>query len=390
MFKDLGFANVRTQEFDTPYWVRGLERAEVTSPFPQALTVTALGGSVSTGEQGVAGEIVILPALKALKAQADGALAGKIVFIDEVMARTQDGSGYGVAVQKRTEAAYEARRAGAVAALIRSVGTSSHRFAHTGQMHSARRTPYPDSVPAAALSAPDADQLARMAKRGQPIRVKLVLTPEMRPPAVSGNVIAEIPGREAPQEIVLVGAHLDSWDLGTGAVDDGAGVAIVTAAARLLASTQKQAPRRTIRVVLFGAEENGLIGAKHYADSHKDELDRHIFAAESDFGADLIWRFASGNVAEGKLPLVKAIQEILAPLGVVPGNNSARGGPDLYFLHGAGVPVADLRQNGRDYFDLHHTPNDTLDKIDPEKLKQNVAVYAAFLSLVANMEEDFK
>lgn len=382
----LGFSNVRVENFDVPLWTRGVERAEIISPYPQPLTVTALGGSTSTGGSGVRGEVAAFPDLASLEVLPDGALAGKIVFVDEVMTRTQDGSGYGVAVQKRRETAYEADRLGAKAALIRSVGTSSHRFAHTGQMRRATEEGGP-GVPTAALSAPDADQLARALARGKPVQVKLVLTPQTLPPTKSGNVIAEIPGREAADEIVLMGAHLDSWDLGTGAVDDGAGVGIVVAAAKLLKDSLQ--PRRTVRIVLFGSEEVGLVGASAYAEQHADELDRHIVAAESDFGAGRIWQFQT-RVAEEKLPLARIIGETLRPLGIGPGNNQAYGGPDIGFLRAAGVPVVSLRQSGWDYFDLHHTPNDTFDKIDPGQLAQNVAAYATFIYLVAEMPGHFR
>ena len=283
-------------------------------------------------------------------------------------------------------AAYEGERLGAKAALIRSVGTSSHRFAHTGQMRRVTEDGSP-GVPTAALSAPDADQLARILGRGETVKLKLVLTPQTLPPSESGNVIAEIPGRETPEEIVLVGAHLDSWDQGTGAVDDGAGVGIVVAAARLVKETAQ--PRRTIRVVLFGAEEVGLVGAKAYAEQHAANLKQHIVAAESDFGAGKIWRFET-RVAEEKLALARAIGEALRPLGIGPGHNMAYGGPDLKYVREAGVPVVTLKQNGWDYFDLHHTPNDTLDKIDPEELAQNVAAYAAFMYLAAEMPGHFR
>ena len=186
---------------------------------------------------------------------------------------------------------------------------------------------------------------------------------------------------------MLVGAHLDSWDLGTGAVDDGAGIGIVIAAAKLLKDALQ--PRRTVRIVLFGAEEVGLVGARAYAEQHADELDRHIVAAESDFGAGRIWQFQT-RVAEEKLPLARTIGELLRPLGIGPGNNQASGGPDIGFLRAAGVPVVNLRQNGWDYFDLHHTPDDTFDKIDPEQLAQNVAAYATFIYLVAEMPGHFR
>ncbi|MFT4520868.1 MAG: carboxypeptidase Q [Halioglobus sp.] len=384
---DLGFENVREEPFEVPLWERGVERAEIIAPFPQSLTIAALGGSASTGVAGVEAEVVAFESLAELAKSNADIVGGKIVFVNEVMARSRDGSGYFKAVLKRKKAAFAARDHGAKAVLIRSVGTSSHRFAHTGQM---RRIDYVSSngVPAAALSAPDADQLQRALAYGEPVTIKLVLTPEVRPPAPSGNVVAEIVGREAPQEIVLVGAHLDSWDLGTGAIDDGAGVGIVVAAAKLLMEHLPQKPRRTIRVVLFGSEEVGVVGAEAYAKQHAGEIDQHIIATESDFGSGDIWQFET-RFAEDKLPLGEAIAAVLEPLGIAPGENKAFGGPDIKYLREAGVPVVTLRQDGTDYFDLHHTANDTLDKIAPNALDQNIAAYAAFLYLAAETEAYF-
>ena len=386
--KGLGFHNVRVEPFMVPLWLRGIERAEIVAPFPQPLTITALGGSASTGPDGVEAEVVSFESLAALEDAPEGSLQGKIVFVDETMSRSRDGSGYRVAVAKRRKTAFTAQRLGASAALIRSVGTSSHRFAHAGQM---RRIDYKGEagVPMAALTAPDADQLARTLSRGVPVIVKLVITPQLLPPSESGNVIAEIPGTAVPDEIVLVGAHLDSWDLGTGAIDDGAGVGIVIGAAKLLLDVLPQAPRRTIRIVLFGSEEVGLVGAQAYAEQHAGELHNHVIATESDFGAGEIWRFDTG-VADEKVPLAVAIGELLQPLGIEAGTNTATGGPDMKYLREAGVPVVGLKQNGWDYFDLHHTPDDTLDKIAPAALKQNIAAYAAFLYLAAEIEADFR
>ena len=384
----LGLKNVRVEAFEVPLWLRGQERAEILTPFPQALTITTLGGSASTGAQGVQAELVVFDTLTALEESAPGSVQGKIVFIDEFMARSRDGSGYGAAVRKRRETAYVAQRLGAVAALIRSVGTSSHRFAHTGQM--ARVGAATDlGVPTAALTASDADQLRRALAYAKPVIVKLVITPQLLPPAASGNVVGEIVGRERPQEIVLVGAHLDSWDLGTGAVDDGAGVGVVLGAAKLLIDTLPQAPRRTVRVVLFGSEEVGVVGARAYARQHAAELPDHVIAMESDFGAGDIWRFDT-RLAADKLPSVAPIATVLEPLGIAPGNNTARGGPDLKFLREAGVPIASLQQDGQDYFDLHHTADDTLDKIAPHALDQNVAAYAAIMYLVSETAADFR
>ncbi len=388
--KRSGFSNVRVEEFDLPLWTRGLERAEIVSPFPQPLTITTLGGSASTGPEGVEGEVVSVTSLAELRAANSDKVGGRIVFVDEPMTRTQDGHGYFFASAKRREAAYVAQRLGAKAVLIRSVGTSSHRFAHTGQMRRVNdKGDGLPGVPAAALSAPDADQLQRVLSRGEAVKLRLILTPQTEPAGTSGNVIAEIPGREIPEEIVLVGAHLDSWDLGTGAVDDGAGVGIIIAAAKLLREALPEGPRRTVRIVLFGAEEVGLVGAKAYAEQHADELQQHVVATESDFGAGQIWRFDTG-VPDQHRELGLAMAGVLRPLGIGPGKDTASGGPDMRFIRLAGVPVVGLIQNGWDFFDLHHTPNDTLDKINPEDLTQNVAAYAAFLYLAAELEQDFR
>lgn len=384
----LGLKNVRIEPFQVPVWLRGVELAEIVSPFPQALTITALGGSSSTGEQGVEAEVIMFSSLAALQQAPRIKVEGKIVFINEVMARSRDGSGYGVAVQKRRAAAYVSQQLGAVAALIRSVGTSHHRFAHAGQMRQANAGG-DSGVPTAALAAPDADQLTRALGYGKPVTVKLVIVPQRLPPAPSGNVIGEIVGRELPQEIVLVGAHLDSWDLGTGAVDDGAGIGIILGAAKLIIEQLPQGPRRTIRVVLFGAEEVGTVGAKAYVRKHAAHLSDHMVATESDFGAGDIWRFDS-RVDADKLSQMTDIVRILEPLGIAPGNNTARGGPDLKYLREAGVPIVSLLQDGQDYFDLHHTADDTFDKITPGALDQNVAAYAAFLYLAAETTIDFR
>ena len=384
----LGLKNIRVELFEVPLWLRGEESAKIVSPFPQPLTITALGGSASTGPQGVEAEVAVFESLAALEQSSQGAVHGKIVFIDEVMVRSRDGSGYGAAVLKRRQTAYTAQRLGAVAALIRSVGTSSHRFAHAGQMKRVGSA-VEAGVPAAALTAADADQLVRSLAYAKPVVVKLVITPRLLPPAASGNVVGEIVGREKPHEIVLVGAHLDSWDLGTGAVDDGAGVGIVLGAAKLLIDTLPQFPRRTVRVVLFGSEEVGVVGARAYAQQHEATLANHVLAAESDFGSGDIWRFDS-RVVEEKLPLMAAIAAVLKPLDIAPGNNTARGGPDLRFLREAGVPIASLLQDGQDYFDFHHTADDTLDKITPSALNQNVAAYAALIYLAAETTADFR
>lgn len=382
--KSLGFKNVRVETFELPYWERVHERAEIVFPFPQPLAITALGGSAPTPQGGVAGEVVRFETLDALRAAPMTGLEGKIVFVDEKMTRTQDGSGYGVAVAKRSGAANEAGKRGAVAALIRSVGTDSHRNPHTGMMR------YQEGVakaPTAALSNPDADQLARViATSKEPVTLRLEISVRTEAAATSGNVIGEIPGQT--DEIIVIGGHLDSWDLGTGAVDDGAGVAVTMAAAKLIDGLAGK-PKRTIRVVLWGSEEVGLVGARAYARAHRDELSRHVLAAESDFGAGPVWRLDSG-VGESALAKVGQIALALKPLGVGPGRNDSMGGPDVSPLAELGVPVFELLQDGWDYFDLHHTPDDTLDKIDPRELKQNVAAWAAAIYLASDLPGDFR
>lgn len=382
--KSLDFKNVRIETFEMPYWERVSESAEIVAPYPQPLTAAALGGSIATPEDGVQGEVVRFRTLPDLQAAPMTGLEGKIVFVDEPMARTQDGSGYGVAVRKRSAAAAEAGKRGAVAALIRSVGTDSHRNPHTGG--ATRGAITATAVPAAALANPDADQLARAIEHADgPVVVRLDLQVRTEESVTSGNVIGEIPGRT--DEIIVIGGHLDSWDLGTGAIDDGAGIAITTAAAKLVDELRGK-PRRTIRLVMWGAEETGLHGAKAYAEQHADELDRHVLASESDFGAGRIYQFDT-RFGEEALPKGATIARALRPLAIGPGNNKAFGGPDVLPLRVSGVPVAGLRQSGWDYFDLHHTPDDTLDKVDAHALRQNVAAWAAFLYLASELEGDF-
>lgn len=379
-----GFKNVRIETFSLPSWSRISEEASIISPFPQKLQIAALGLSVGTPSEGLEGEVVRFETLADLRSAPMSGLEGKIVFVDEPMTRTQDGSGYGAAVGKRSGAANEGAKRGAVAALIRSVGTDSHRTPHTGGL---RYEEGVEKIPAAALSNPDADQLARvLARSDSPVRVALNIQVEMNQDAVSGNVIGEIPGKS--DEVIVIGGHLDSWDLGTGAIDDGAGVAITMAAAKMIGDLRGK-PARTIRVVLWGAEETGLWGARAYAEKYKDDLDKHVLASESDFGAGRVWQLQT-RFGETAMPKAAALHRILRPLGIGPGNNEAGGGPDVSPLRAAGVPVISLRQSGWDYFDLHHTSDDTLDKVDPEDLRQNVAAWAAAIYLASEMPGGFR
>jgi hypothetical protein len=383
-FRELGYDRVWLQPVTFPVWQRGHERAEVVSPFPQPLHLTALGGSVGTGGAPLEAEVTEFSDIDALIAAPPGSLDGRIAFISNRMRRARDGSGYTPAVRARSQGANEASRRGALAVLIRSIGTDSDRFPHTGNMRYAEGV---RPIPAAALSNPDADLLAAMLRRGQPVRVRLDIAAGTAGSYTSYNVIGEIRGRSLPDEFVVIGGHLDSWDLGTGAIDDGAGVAITMAAGALIAA-QERAPRRSIRVIAYANEEQGLHGAKAYAAAAREQVDRHQIGAESDFGAGRIYALRS-NLAPPLRPVLERIGEVLAPLGIVVEHSSGGAGPDLGPMVELGMPWAQLAQDGSDYFDLHHTANDTLDKIDPAALDQQVAAYAAFAWLAADAHVDF-
>lgn len=382
----IGFANVREEQFDMPVWVRGAEEAWLTGPYrPQKLAVTALGNSASTGAKGIDGEIAYFESFDALMAAPDTQVKGKIVFVDNQMEPAQDGSGYGYYGRGRFSGPNVAARKGAIAIVIRSIGTDDHRNPHTGvTTFEAGVRP----IPAGAISNPDADQLVRQGQRAQsfaedePLRMKLILTPQNLGNKHSGNVIAEVPGSDPAASPVIIACHLDSWDLGTGAIDDAAGCGIITAAAKHVMSAGQ--PRRTIRILWAGAEEVGVFGGKAYFDAHGKE--KHAVALESDFGADRVWRidFKLPDSAKG---LSDRIAAAVMPFGVVRGKQPANGGADIGALVQAGVPAIDLAQDGTRYFDVHHTPDDTLDKIDPAQLRQNVTVWAATLAILANSSD---
>lgn len=376
--KQLGFDRVYKEAVEVPVWERGNAHANIVSPFNQPLVISALGGSIATPSEGLQAEIIRFESLDALNAANAKDVKGKIVFIDHKTERHISGKGYGKSVGGRSKGAVAAAEKGAIAIVIRSIGTDHDRMAHTGVMRYQDGVP---KIPAAALSAPDADLIVAMLKRSQSVVLSLNMSSENKGTATSYNVIGEVTGSSKADEIVLIGAHLDSWDEGTGAIDDGAGVAIVTAAAKHILDLPTK-PARTIRVVLYAAEEIGLIGGKAYAKAHEAELSKHYIAAESDFGAGRIYQI-DVKVAPASLNGVKSTFAVMANNQVEFGNNDASGGPDVSMLPSMGVPVASLRQDGTDYFDYHHTPNDTLDKIDPKALAQNVAAYAQFAYLMA-------
>jgi hypothetical protein len=382
--KAAGFENVHSEPFTISAWIRGAESADIIGPVPQHLAVTALGGSVATDAGGIEAEISLFRTYDDLLAAAPGSLNGKIAVVTQRMVRAQDGSGYGAANPIRRYGPSEAARRGAVGYLLRSLGTDSHRLPHTGALNYADGAP---RIPAAALSIPDAEQLERLAALG-PVRIRLVLRPSVQENAPSWNVVGEIKGSERPDQIVLIGGHLDSWDLGTGATDDGAGMAIVFGAARLIAGLP-QRPSRTIRLVLFGAEEMNFSAAA-YAKAHEGEAGQIVVAGEADFGARNVYSVQLPGGAAGS-DFGHTLQRVIAPLGAnVDRRPALFGGDDIGELQKAGVPVASLRQDGLDYFDTHHTADDTLDKIDPKQLGQAVAVWSAFVYLAAASDVDFR
>jgi hypothetical protein len=377
--KAKGFANVADEPFMMDTWVPGdIARARVTAPFAQDLVVLPLGDSAATPAGGVEAEVVFFRTVDELRAAPEGSLKGKIAYISHQMRPAQDGSHYGFAGPARWVGAGIAASKGAVATVIKSVGTDHHRNPHTGG------TTFPDGVtpiPAGALSLPDAENLERMFERagGRPITLKLEMNPRQLGQTQSGNVVGEIVGRNRSLPPVLLACHIDSWWNSPGAFDDGAGCAIIAAAA--LNAGKAGQPLRTIRVLMAGAEETGLWGSAAYSKAHISEP--IAVGLESDFGADRIWRFDS-NFRESNPALHKKIASAVARFGVSAGSDVAGGGADLNIVRDQKGALVDLQQDGTRYFDLHHTPDDTLDKIDIAQLRQNVAVWTQVVGILAN------
>lgn len=380
-FKALGYDKVWTQPVTFPKWIRRSEHGEVLGAHAQPLALTALGGSPGGT---VEGEIARFDSLEALQQTPAGSLAGKIAFVDYKMERARDGKGYGPGGSVRSQGPSAAVRAGAIGYVMRSAGTDSHRNPHTGMTRFEEGL---KPIPAAALAAPDADQLARLAALG-PVRVRVALNCGFDGEYTSHNVIGEITGKRA-DEVIVIGGHLDSWDLGTGAIDDGAGIGITMAAGHLIGK-RKNKPLRTIRVIAFANEEQGLHGGKAYAEAQRDAVAKHQIVAESDFGAGRIYAFNTSSSKQG--PAQRASEQIaqaLAPLGIEYTPDPGGPGPDVGAIAQRGAAWGSLRQDGTDYFDLHHTPDDTLDKIDPKALAQNAAAYTVFAFLAAEADGSF-
>lgn len=385
-FKALGFDKVWTEPVSWPKWVRRHESGAIVSPYPQPLVLTALGYTAATPAGGLTAQVIRFADLDALKNADPATVKGRIVYVGQRMERHKDGRDYGIGSAIRSGGPTLAAEKGAAAYLLRSAGTDANqRIAHTGM------TGFKDpamAIPAAALSNPDADQLERILASGKEVTVHLDLDVGNEGEYTGANVIAELTGSERPDEVVVMGGHLDSWDLGTGAIDDAAGVGIATGAAHLIAQLP-QRPKRSIRVVAFANEESGLWGGRAYAEQHKDEIARHILGSESDLGAGRVWQMSASVKPEARAAIAQ-IAAVLAPLGVAyDADKPGWGGPDFSPMRAQGMAALSLNQDATYYFDWHHTANDTLDKVDPDDLAQNVAVYAVFSWMAAEAEGDF-
>ena len=378
--------DVRVDKVMVPRWVRGAEAARITAPIQRDLVVLGLGGSVGTPKGGVTGKVVVVRSWAELEAR-KAEVAGAIVLYDVPMpAWTEaDGPRYGDIAPYRWAGASEAAARGARAVLMRSVTARSLRTPHTGGMG------YRDGVakiPAAAVTTEDADLLARLAGAGD-VTVTLEMGAKTLPDVPSANVIGELRGRERPDEIVVIGAHLDSWDVGQGAHDDGAGCVHVMQALTTLRRLGL-VPRRTIRVVLFTNEENGLRGGTAYAADHAAEVASHVAAIESDSGgfAPVGFEVAVGGERAGAvLDAVTDIASLLVPLGATAIEASGHAGADIDPLVKRGVAGLGLRVDSRTYFDIHHTAADTLDKVDPAALADGVAAMAIMAYVLADMPD---
>lgn len=381
---DLGFTNIKVEAFAKPSWTRGAESASIVGPYPFKLSILGLGGTVPTPAKGIEAEIVVFRSYAELLAAPEGSLTGKIAVVTQAMTRTQDGAGYGAAGVARRSGASEAAKRGAVAYLVRSISTSDSRLPHTGGFRYAEGVA---KIPAAALGVPDAELLERLAARG-PVKVKLNLASTSNPDNVAWNISGDIVGSETPEQVIVIGGHLDSWDVGTGAIDDASGIAITTAAAKLIGDLPRH-PKRTIRVVMWGSEESGG-SSEAYALARKDELASLMAASESDLGGDRIYALMLPKGVANH-PIHAQLQTLLAPLNIIVSKDPAAfGGSDTEDLQKAGVPVFSLRQDASRYFDFHHSEDDTIDKIDPAQFDQNVAAWATVVYMLADSDIDFR
>lgn len=374
MRKD-GLENVRTEPVMVPKWVRGRESAEIVDPPRHELAILGLGGSVATPPGGVEGEVLVVSSFDELRGRA-GEAKGRIVLFNAPFTT------YGDSVTYRTGGARAAAQAGAVAALVRAIGPIGLRTPHTGSLQYGQGVP---PIPAASVSVEDADRIARLTARGRAVRVRLTLEARFEAEIESANVVGEIRGRERPDEIVLLGGHIDSWDVGTGASDDGAGCVVTWEAARLMARLGIR-PRRTVRIVLWTNEENGLRGATAYAQRHAADAANHVFALESDSG---VFEPASLGFTGSPMArtIVREIGALLSPIGfsnIVAGGGGADIGP---IAQAGNAPTMAYLGNPGRYFAIHHTPADTIERISPDEVSKAAAAIAVMAYVIAEMPE---
>jgi len=380
---------VQLEAVQVPHWIRGTDTAELIE-YPgqvpattQKIVVTALGGNTPTTADGLTAEVVVVKSFDALRALGRPQVKGKIVLFDvpfdkQKAANGMAGEAYGEAVAYRLSGAKEAEALGAVASLVRSVGGADYRLPHTGFST-------PTAIPAGAVTSEDAALIARLSSQGK-VRMHLTLTSQTGPDVLSHNVMADLKGSEHPEQIVIVSGHLDSWDLGTGAIDDAAGVAIAMETAQLLQQLHLH-PKRTVRVIAWMDEENGGRGLDAYAKDYAAEFANHVAAIESDLGAAHPFGFQA-KINPSALPLLKPVQDVLQSFGANLIELISRSpGSDIAPLAKAGVPAFGLLQDGRTYFNYHHSAADTLDKIVPEELRENAAAMAVLAYALANLPE---
>lgn len=383
---------VKLEKLMVPHWVRGEERAALVG-YPgqapnseQKIVLTALGGSIATPPEGLTAEVVVVNSFEELAALGRERVTGKIVLFNVRFDKQMAAQGFGVqayaqAIEYRSKGPSAASRLGAVASLVRSIGGAQYRLPHTGQTRYAEDAP---RIPAAAVTSEDAELMAYLVGQGR-VRMRLLLTPKQLPDAVSYNVIADLKGSVHPEQVVIVSGHLDSWDLGTGAIDDAAGVAIAMQTAQLIRQL-KLRPARTIRVIAWMNEENGTVGGKTYAKDYAGEMANHFAAIESDLGAGHPIGFSAKAKPEA-LPLLAPVSTVLQSIGAGQVQTVTGAGTDIEPLADAGVPTFAPWQDSRTYFNYHHTAADTLDKVVPRELAENAAVMAVLAYALANLPE---
>ena len=380
---------VRLQQITVPHWVRGAEAATLVE-YPamvqgttQKIVLTALGSSTSTPAEGLTADLVTVDTFDELQALGRDKVAGKIVLFNEIFDKQKAAAGlafaaYGEAVRYRAAGPKSAADLGAVAALVRSVGSADYRLPHTGFS-------FPAAIPAAAVAAEDADLIAHLSSQGK-VRMHLTLTPQRLPDETSYNVIADLKGSEHPEQIVVVSGHLDSWDLGTGAIDDGAGVVMAMETAEVLQRLHLR-PARTLRVIAWMDEETGGSGAKAYTTEYSNDFPHHIAAIESDAGAAHPLGF-DVKALPAAVDALRPVQSVLQSIGAtVLQPTTYPPGADISAMSDAGVPAFGVMQDGRTYFHYHHTAADTLDKVIPADLRENAAVMAVLAYALTNMKD---